>query len=96
MRMIRAHPQRAPARRPAPALDAMPPIGDSDRVQREVMMRDGSARLLGRIEVLVGRTAERLAIPMEWQHRKIDFARAYLGMEVADDARPAISTKEGN
>ena len=59
-----------------------PPLGDWELRMRRDASRDASQRLFAAIERLVERTAEAITVPPEWSHRPVDFARAYLGMEV--------------
>jgi hypothetical protein len=47
---------------------------------------NGSERLHGRIEALIARTADTIAVPARFSARRLDYARAYLGFEVADHA----------
>ncbi len=54
---------------------------DEIRVRRSVSER-GCDALCDAIEDLVVRTSRRIAIPGEWRHKPLTFARAYLGMEV--------------
>ncbi|MEO7469808.1 MAG: hypothetical protein ABIV36_22595 [Sphingobium limneticum] len=75
---------RHPIRRDAPAHNALPPIGEHEMAARRANGRDGSERLHAMIEAIVTRMADSLAVPDGWQHRRKDFARAYLGMEVAE------------
>ncbi len=56
--------------------------GQAEYLTRKQAAALGSQGLVDAIETLVERTAARLAIPPEWQHRPLAFARAYLGMEV--------------
>jgi hypothetical protein len=62
------------------------PIGDSEFQLRVAAYRDGSATLRERIEALIARTADTLAVPAQFSTRRPDYARAYLGFEVADPA----------
>ncbi|QUT04031.1 hypothetical protein KFK14_12830 [Sphingobium phenoxybenzoativorans] len=55
--------------------------GQAEFLARKRASALGSEGLVDAIEDLVTRTAARLAIPPEWQHRPLAFARAYLGME---------------
>lgn len=72
----------APKRYASPKFYALPAIGDGDLVLRNKACRDGSERLHHAIEDLVKRTAAGLDIPAAHRARPLDFARAYLGMEV--------------
>lgn len=81
--MMRYHNERPPVRRVSPVHDSKPPIGDGHRLAQEALARQGSELLCDAIEDLVARTSKRIPIPAEWQHRKLAFTRAYLGMEVA-------------
>ncbi|WP_311267474.1 hypothetical protein [Sphingobium sp. WCS2017Hpa-17] len=59
-------------------------IGDAEFQMRKAAHRDGSAALCERIEALIVRTADRIDVPASFAVRRLDFARAYLGFEVAD------------
>lgn len=64
-------------------------IGDSEFQMRKAAHRDGSARLCDRIEALIARTAETIVVPAQFAAHRLDYARAYLGFEVADPAEVA-------
>jgi hypothetical protein len=58
------------------------PLADSEFQLRKAAHTQGSEALCDAIEDLIARTAARIDVPPQWQHRRLAFARAYLGMEV--------------
>ncbi|MCC4254165.1 hypothetical protein LL251_17270 [Sphingobium naphthae] len=58
------------------------PLADSEFQMRKAAQRQGCEELSAAIEDLIARTAARIDVPAQWQHRRLAFARAYLGMEV--------------
>ncbi|EQB13255.1 hypothetical protein RLDS_16080 [Sphingobium lactosutens DS20] len=58
------------------------PLGDAELKMRRTAHTLGSEALCDAIEDLIARTAARIDVPPQWQHRRLAFARAYLGMEV--------------
>lgn len=62
-----------------------PPLRDYDERVRAEAATEGSRKLALAVVALVERTASRIAVPAEWQHRPIDFAASYLGIEVCDE-----------
>lgn len=62
------------------------PIGNAEMAVRRADGSNGSERLHGRIEALIARTADTLAVPAQFSARRPDYARAYLGFEAAEAA----------